>query len=184
MPKRNLKHRDLSRLPLEFGDDAVRVVIETPMGSFNKYAYNPEHDVFELMDVLPRGSEFPFDFGFFPSTLGDDGDPLDALVLSDRGLETGVVVKARVIGVIEFEDVKNGKTTRNDRLVVIPTCTVIYDKIRSLEDLPPPLIEQIEAFFELDAYFKGKSRRLLGQGNAKKADKLLVAGIAAFKKRG
>jgi inorganic pyrophosphatase len=120
-----LKQRDLSKLPLACGDGAVRVVIETPMGSFNKYDYDPKWDVFELKDVLPRGSEFPFDFGFFPSTLGDDGDPVDALVLSDRGLETGIVLESRVIGIIEFEDVKNSKTTRNDRLVVVPTCSVV-----------------------------------------------------------
>jgi inorganic pyrophosphatase len=179
-----VKHRDLSKLPLEFDDGAIRAVIETPMGSFNKYDYDPTLDVFELKDVLPRGSEFPFDFGFFPSTLGEDGDPVDALVLSDRGLETGIVLQARLIGVIEFEDLKDGKTTRNDRLVVVPTCSVIYAKIKSLEDLPAALVEQIESFFELDAFFKGKKRRFLGRGDAKQADKLLMRGKAAFKKQG
>lgn len=59
----------------------MRAVIETPKGSCNKYRYDPHCDCFELATSLPQGMAFPFDFGFVPSTLGDDGDPLDVLVL-------------------------------------------------------------------------------------------------------
>jgi len=177
-----MTRRNLTRLPLKADAGTIRVVIETPMGSFNKYDYNPDFDEFELKDVLPRGSEFPFDFGFFPSTLGADGDPLDALVLSDRGLDVGCVLSGRVIGVIEFSDVKKGKAVRNDRLVVIPDCSVIYKKIKTLDDLPAAIVKQIEAFFEQDAFFKGKKRKLLGCGDAKRALKLLSEGEAAFQK--
>jgi hypothetical protein len=61
----------------------LRVVIETPKGSRNKYDYDPECDCLDLATVLPEGMSFPFDFGFVPSTLGEDGDPLDVLVLMD-----------------------------------------------------------------------------------------------------
>ncbi len=177
-----MKQRDLTQLKLHLDDDLVRVVIETPMGSRNKYDYEPTLDAFELVDVLPRGSEFPFDFGFFPSTLAADGDPVDALVLSDRGLEAGIALRARLIGVIEFEDTKNGDTIRNDRLVAVPSCSVVYDKVKQLADLPPSLVEQIESFFELDAFFKGKKRKFVGRGGAAKAAKVLEDGHAKFRK--
>jgi len=177
-----MKNRDLTLLPLEADDKGVRVVIETPMRGRNKYDYNSKGGYFELREVLPRGSEFPFDFGFFPSTLGEDGDPTDALVVSDHGLDVGVVLTARVIGAIEFEDTKDGKSVRNDRLVAVPNCSVLYEKVKTLGDLPPPLIEQIESFFERDAFFKGKEREFLGRCEAKEGRKLLAEGKARFAK--
>jgi inorganic pyrophosphatase len=93
------------------------------------------------------------------------------------------VVSTRVIGVIEFTDEKDGETIRNDRLIAVPTISVVYKKIMTLEDLPPALLEQIEAFFEQDAYFKGKKRKFLGRGDAKKASTLLAKGKALFKKK-
>ena len=179
-----MKKRDLSRLDLEADDGGIRAVVETPLGSFNKYDYNPDLDLFEVRETLPRGSEFPFDFGFFPSTLGQDGDPVDALILSDRGLDMGTVVSTRIVGVIEFSDEKNGETIRNDRLIAVPLISIMYKKIETLEDLPTTLIDQIEAFFEQDAYFKGKKRKFLGRGDARKAAALLAEGKALFKKNG
>lgn len=165
---------DLAALPLEAEDGALRVVIETPRGATNKYGYNPDLGGFELHSVLPLGTEYPFDFGFFPSTLSEDGDPLDVLVLSDSGLDVGTLLSARLIGVLEFEDKKKGADPeRNDRLIAVPTCTVAYEKIHALDDLPEPLIKQLESFFERDAFFKGKQRRLLGRKNGKTARKLL-----------
>jgi inorganic pyrophosphatase len=72
----------------ESGD--LQVVIETPKDSRNKFAYDPGIGAFRLRGILPEGSVFPFDFGFVPSTLGEDGDPLDVLVLLDAGVGRGV----------------------------------------------------------------------------------------------
>ena len=69
---------------LDQDDDAIiQVVIETPKGSRNKYAFDEEQRVFELKKVLPAGMAFPYDFGFIPSTKAEDGDPTDVLVLMD-----------------------------------------------------------------------------------------------------
>src|SRR4051812_29466992 len=90
------RHPVLSEMPTfdkESGD--LRVVIETPKGSGNKYDYDPEYDCIELATVLPEGMIFPYDFGFLPSTLGEDGDPLDVLVLMDTSVVPGCVVRAR-----------------------------------------------------------------------------------------
>jgi inorganic pyrophosphatase len=70
--------------PFKKNDETIiRVIIETPKGSRNKYAFDKEARVFELKQVLPAGMSFPYDFGFLPSTLADDGDPTDVLVLMD-----------------------------------------------------------------------------------------------------
>jgi inorganic pyrophosphatase len=100
-----------------FDGDELTVIIETPKGSQNKYAYDPRFGTFVLDGVLPAGAVFPFDFGFVPSTIGDDGDPLDVLVLMDAAAFTGCIVASRLIGVIEAEQTENGKTFRNDRLI-------------------------------------------------------------------
>ena len=63
----------------------LNIIIETPQGSRNKYAYDPKQRVFKVKCLLPKGMAFPYDFGFIPSTLGDDGDPLDVLVLMEAG---------------------------------------------------------------------------------------------------
>ena len=176
--------RDLSRLPLRTSGGQLRVIVETPAGSHSKYDYDPELDVFALGDTLPRGTAFPFDFGFFPSTLAADGDPLDALILSDNGLAIGIVTDVRLIGVIELESTKGRKTVRNDRLVVIPTSSVIYEKIESLTDLPSKLLDQVEAFFALDSTFKGKQVRVIGRGGLEAAQKLVAAAEKAGTKAG
>src|SRR6478752_3252537 len=102
--------RDLSSLkPFVDGDKhTVRVVIETPKGSRNKYAFDSEDRTFSLKKVLPAGMGFPYDFGFVPSTLAEDGDPVDVLVLMDEPAFAGCVLECRLIGVIEGEQ-KDGK---------------------------------------------------------------------------
>lgn len=70
----------------------IHVTIETPRGSQNKYAYDPEQEIFRLKKVLPMGTVFPFDFGFVPNTKADDGDPLDVLVIVDEQCTQGALL--------------------------------------------------------------------------------------------
>src|SRR5437764_15192343 len=97
----------------------LRVVIETPKGSRNKFALNQDEHIFELKKVLPAGMTFPYDFGFVPSTEADDGDPVDVLVLMDERAFPGRVLKARPIGVIEGERADSKHKVRNERIVAI-----------------------------------------------------------------
>src|ERR687884_131195 len=100
----------------ESGD--LTLVVETPKGGRNKYKYDEKAGLFRLPKVLPPGSIFPFDFGFVPGTRGEDGDPLDVLVLMDEPAFTGCVVACRLIGVIEAEQsTRDGQMERNDRLI-------------------------------------------------------------------
>src|SRR3982751_5405232 len=94
---------DLIQLPhmLDLKKSVCRVVIDTPSGSRNKFKYDPEAKQFILSAFLPQGRMFPFDFGFVPSTLGEDGDPVDMMVLMDAPVHAGCLVDVRILGVIE-----------------------------------------------------------------------------------
>jgi inorganic pyrophosphatase len=89
MSPRSARHAVLSEISPFDGDGDVRIVIETPRGSRSKYSYDPECDCMQLSTVLPEGMVFPYDFGFIPSTLGEDGDPLDILVLMEASVIPG-----------------------------------------------------------------------------------------------
>ena len=98
------RHTILSAIgPYDAKTEDLRIVIETPKGSRNKYSYDSECDCLQLSTVLPEGMVFPYDFGFIPSTLGDDGDPLDILILMETPVVPGCVVTVRLIGAIEAE---------------------------------------------------------------------------------
>src|SRR5690349_6348428 len=89
--------------PIEADGETIRVIIETPRGARNKFKFDESLQVFRLSSVLPAGAVFPYDFGYVPGTHGDDGDPLDVLVLMDAPAFCGCLVPSRLIGVIEAE---------------------------------------------------------------------------------
>lgn len=123
-------------------------VVETPKGSRNKYAFNPALGVFELRRVLPRGMLFPYDFGFVPATKADDGDPLDVLLLLDDSAPMGCVIRARAVGVIEVRQrEEKGDWVRNDRLVAVAVHAKLHSDLKSIKELNPRILDEIEAFF-------------------------------------
>ena len=162
----------------------LRVVIETPKGSRNKYDYDPECDCLELATVLPEGMSFPYDFGFIPSTLGDDGDPLDVLVLMDAAVVPGCVVRARLIGGIEAKQKeKDGASVRNDRLIAVAIHAQNHAAAHSLGDLRPHLLHEIKTFFAQYNKMRNRKFKPLSDADAKRAYALVEAGMRAFEKR-
>lgn len=160
----------------------LNIIIETPKGSRNKFDYEPDLGVFELAGVLAEGSSFPYDFGFVPSTLGEDGDPLDVLVLLDQSAPMGCLVSARLIGVIEADQTeRDGKTTRNDRLLAVATRAHTYSAVNKLEDLRPKMVEEIEHFFRSYNEIKGKTFQPISRGGPERALELVRVGIQRFK---
>ena len=105
--------------PFDKKTDALQVIIETPKGSRNKYAFDEGQGVFLLKKVLPAGMAFPYDFGFVPSTRAEDDDPVDVLVLMDEPAFVGCLLQCRIIGIIEGEQGKKKEHERNDRIVAI-----------------------------------------------------------------
>jgi inorganic pyrophosphatase len=90
---------DPTRLkPIDKKDGLLQVIIETPAGSRNKFAFDPDQGIFALKKVLPAGMVFPYDFGFLPQTIAPDGDPIDVLLLMDEPAFPGCAVRSRLIG--------------------------------------------------------------------------------------
>jgi inorganic pyrophosphatase len=161
----------------------LNVIIETPMGSRNKLTYDETQGLFRLGGVLPAGSVFPFDFGFVPSTLGGDGDPLDVLVLMDERVFPGCLISARLVGVLKAEQTQKKKTSRNDRLIAVANKSVTHSDVCSLKDLNPNLIEQIEHFFISYNSIKGKLFKPLGRYGPGPAWQVVRRGQKAFAAR-
>jgi inorganic pyrophosphatase len=179
----NPKWLPLSQLPVmdEVSGD-ITAVIETPKGSPNKYDYDDGCGAFRLAGVMPEGTTFPHDFGFIPSTVAEDGDPLDVLVFLDAPVAVGCVLSVRLIGVIEAKQRKQGEQwIRNDRLLAVATHAHTHQHIESLDNLRPHLVDEIEDFFRHYNEMKGVEFKPLDQGGPKKARKLLDQAEAAFR---
>jgi inorganic pyrophosphatase len=159
--------------PIRKKDRLVQVIIETPAGSRNKFAFDPEQSIFTLKAVLPAGMTFPYDFGFLPQTLAPDGDPLDVLLLMDQPAYPGISVYARLIGVMEGVQIEGKKKIRNDRLIAVADANHAYAKVRKLTDLPGKWIRELENFFVNYHRLQGKTYQLLGCKSANVAFKLL-----------
>jgi inorganic pyrophosphatase len=153
-----------------FDRDRVHVVVESPMNSKVKYAYDPEMRVMKYEKELPQGLSFPFDFGFMPGTIGDDGDPLDILVLTNTPSLSGCVITCRLLGVLMAEQKEKGETIRNDRFLAVPAGVEAYEKFRDIHDLESKYLEQIEAFFI--NYNSQKSREFVPLKRAGKEEAL------------
>src|SRR5580700_4193375 len=157
-------------------------IIETPKGFRNKFDYDPDSNLFKLGGLLPEGMMFPFDFGFIPSTLGADGDPLDIMVLMDAPAHVGCLMEVRIIGIITAEQVEHGKSETNDRLLGVAVHSYDHEDLESISDMSETLLKQVEEFFVSYNKQRGKKFRITGTGGPKKAMKLLKAGIKRHKK--
>src|SRR5947209_6647874 len=133
--------------PFDDDTDHLLVIVDTPKGSRNKFAWDEKRELFELSGVLPAGAVFPYDFGFIPSTRGGDGDPLDVLILMDEPAFTGCLVECRLLGLIEADQTEKGETDRNDRLIAVSANSRTHADLKSLDDLNEKLLDEIEHFF-------------------------------------
>jgi len=156
----------------------VNVVVETPKGSRNKYNFDPKYQIFELGAPMPAGVEFPFEFGFIPSTLADDGDPLDVLILMDGPTFSGCLVKARIVGAIKASQKEKGeKPERNDRLIAVAQKSRRHACIEDLSDIPRETIAEIEHFFASYNRMRGKKFKVLGHASSDEALRLVKRAI-------
>ena len=159
----------------------LNVIVDTPKWSRNKFKFDERHGLFKLGGVLPAGAVFPFDFGYTPSTLGEDGDPLDVLILMDEPAFVGCLVPSRLIGVIEAEQTEKGETARNDRLIAVAADSRTHHHVRSLEAVSENLIAEIEHFFVSYNAIKGKEFKILGRSGPKRAKELIEEGARLFR---
>ena len=167
----NRPFADLSPFDAETGE--VNAIVDTPKGSRNKFKYDQAKGMFQLSGVLPLGASFPFDFGYIPSTQGEDGDPLDVLILMDEPAFSGCLVPAKLIGVIEAEQTEGGETNRNDRLIAVAANSRNHSHVRFLGDLNTNLLDEIEHFFVSYNESKGKVFKVLGRAGPERAKEFI-----------
>jgi inorganic pyrophosphatase len=176
---------DPSRLqPFDEDDqETIQVIIETPKGSRNKFAFDEYQKVFELKKVLPAGMTFPHDFGFIPSTKAEDGDPVDVLVLMDEPAFPGCLIKCRPVGIIEGEQGKKKEVVRNDRIVAIEQQNHTYAHVKHVDDLGKKFIKELEDFFVNYHELSGKQYRVLELRGPGEARRRIKDGVRAVKRK-
>ena len=155
----------------------VHVIIETPKGSRNKYKYDSKLGTFKLSRVLPDGMAFPYDFGFIPSTEGDDGDPIDVLLLMDESAFPGCMIASRLVGVIEGEQDQDGRKERNDRLLAVAVQSHRHSDLREVADLNQSLVKELGQFFVNYHRLEGAKFKVLGVKGQREARGLIEKAI-------
>src|SRR5256885_1212997 len=126
---------NLIKLPAFDDDGNVHVVVETPRGARAKLTYDPDLRVFILSKSLMAGLTYPHDWGFIPSTVAEDGDPVDVLVIHDAATSPGLVIKCKVIGVLEILEQDGKKKQRNDRVMAVPVNSHAEQGLRDVRQL-------------------------------------------------
>jgi inorganic pyrophosphatase len=177
-------HPATTLAPFAKDGSTLHVIVETSKGSRNKITFDPRRGLYELTGVLPAGASFPYDFGFVPSTLGDDGDPLDVLVLLDEPTFAGCLVPARLVGVITAQQQEgDGPAERNDRLIAVAAKSRTHEDVRTLADLGDALLEEIEHFFVSYNEIKGKRFVPTGRKGPRAARTIVEDGAARRRAR-
>lgn len=171
----------MSHTEVSYGNengDKVNVIIEIKKGERNKYEFDKETGRLFLDRVNGTTLGYPYDYGYIPQTLCEDGDPLDALLIIDESVPHGTVVPSRPIGVLYFED--DGEM--DEKLIVVPDDDISKDHIRDLDDLGDNFKKVLEHFYshykDWKKDWKGVDGKLHGWGNADAAKKVVKESIA------
>jgi inorganic pyrophosphatase len=168
---------DLSRIPAQPKPGILNVLIEIPGGSKNKYEFDKDLQAFALDRVLYSSVRYPYDYGFVPNTLADDGDPLDGMVIMDEPTFPGCVIAARPIGMLEMIDGGD----RDEKILCVPDKDPRYAHVKSLKDLAPHRLEEIAEFFRSYKNLEKKVTEILGWQDVDKVAPLVEKFIRAAK---
>ena len=166
--------------PGDIDGGVINVVVEIPTGSSHKIEWNRDLAVMQLDRVEPAIFAKPTNYGFIPQTLDEDGDELDALIITDEPLTTGIFLEARVIGVMKFED--DGEI--DDKVIVVPADDRnTGNAVKTLADVPEQLIKQIEHHF---SHYKDLKKpgttKVLGWGDVEAAKEIIAESIERYAK--
>jgi len=137
---------NLLRLPAWADDGLVHVVAETPRGARAKLNYDPKLKTFVLKKSLLLGLSYPYDWGFIPSTRAEDGDPLDVLVIHDAATCPGLVMRCKLLGVLQTVQQTKHDRIRNDRLIAVPEDSHRERELHDVQGLPPEVKQELEKF--------------------------------------
>ena len=159
--------------------DTVTAVIEIPTNERNKYELDKRLGMFRLDRVLHSAVHYPGDYGFLPRTVGDDGDPLDVLVLVTIPVFTGCLVDARPIGLFHLVD----HGIADEKVLAVPIRDPYSDGIKDLGDIPPHYLKEIEHFFQVYKDLEGTRTETRGFEGADAARAAIRDAMEAYVKR-
>ncbi|WP_448532942.1 inorganic diphosphatase [Parathermosynechococcus lividus] len=168
---------DLSRIPAQPKPGVINVLVEIAGGSRNKYEFDKDMNAFALDRVLYSAVNYPYDYGFIPNTLADDGDPLDGLVMMDEPTFPGCVIAARPIGMLEMID----SGDRDEKILCVPAADPRYAEVKSLKDVAPHRLEEIAEFFRTYKNLQKKITEILGWRDVDAVQPLVEKCIKAYK---
>jgi inorganic pyrophosphatase len=168
---------DLSLIPAQPKPGVINVLIEITGGSKNKYEYDKDLQAFTLDRVLSSSVKYPYDYGFIPNTLADDGDPLDGMVIIDEPTFPGCIIAARPIGFLEMIDGGD----RDEKILCVPDKDPRYAHVKSLKDVSPHRLEEIAEFFRSYKNLEKKVTQILGWQDVDKVAPLVQKFIQAAK---
>lgn len=149
---------DLTRIPAQPKPGLLNVLIEIAAGSKNKYEFDKDLGALALDRVLSSSVMYPYDYGFIPNTLADDGDPLDGMVIMDEPTFPGCVIAARPIGMMEMIDGGD----RDEKILCVPDKDPRYAHVKSLKDIPQHRLDEIAEFFKTYKNLEKKAVEVLG----------------------
>lgn len=136
----------------------ITVIIETPRNTQGKYVFDPMNQCYKLKKILPLGMSFPYDFGMIENTIAEDGDPADAMVITECITYPGVRLTCRIIGSLQAKQSEQGISVRNDRYFVVPTDSVLFEHITEIRDFSKQHNQQLQDFFI--NYLKAENKKL------------------------
>lgn len=169
---------DYLRLPIGSGAPGlVNAVIEIPRDSVNKYEYDKQFHVFRLDRTLFSPVHYPGDYGFIPSTLGRDGDPLDVLVLVEAPSFPGCLMEVRPIGVLRMVDQGKG----DEKILAVADSDPLYREVKDCSQVFAHTLREIEHFFSIYKNLEGKKTRIAGWDGVDAARKIIKDGLKRFK---
>lgn len=160
----------------------LRVVVETPRGAGIKLKFDEKLGCFSLTRILPLGVVFPYDFGFVPQTLAQDGDPLDVLILMEAASYPGVVIPCRVIGALQIEE-RGMRSRPNHRLVALPVKAARKEDWKDPASLGDRMQRELERFFVTTAAFTAKDPQVRGWVGTDAANEMVQRSIQRYRER-
>lgn len=156
--------------------DELNVVIEIPRGSRNKYELDKDTGLFRLDRLLYSAVHYPGDYGFIPRTLSGDGDPLDVLLMTTVPTFPGCFVVVRPLGVFLMRDDKG----EDEKILAVPEEDPLYDEYRSLQDVAPHYLREVEHFFAIYKDLEGVKTAVLGWQPLEKAREIVQESCARY----
>jgi inorganic pyrophosphatase len=149
--------------------EVVRMIVEIPKGTSNKYEYDGELGVFRLDRTLYSPMHYPGDYGFVPGTLAEDADPLDVLVLVDEPSFPGVMMLVRPVGLLSMVD----QDEPDQKILAVPNRNPRFDQVHTIDQVFPHNLREIEHFFSIYKELEGKRTLIEGWRGPREARELI-----------